>query len=207
MFSKSLLSLAAVAGTVAFSAQASAITYTEDFEADFPAWESGWFGTNSNAWNYYVGLGDPNTNRGNNPDGLWIQQEGQSCVCSVTITFDQAFGEGLESFSLDVASYLSDSTLTIFDSTGATLLSTVVTPTYGAFTDPGVYVNYGVTSTTGIGGFSFSGSAAGNTSIDNLVANGTAVPEASTWAMMILGLGLAGASLRSRKPVVTYAAA
>jgi hypothetical protein len=47
-----------------------------------------------------------------------------------------------------------------------------------------------------------------NIVIDNLtIGSGTAVPEASTWAMMILGLGFAGAALRRRSTgvSVTYA--
>ena len=42
--------------------------------------------------------------------------------------------------------------------------------------------------------------------IDDL-AVGNAVPEAATWAMMMVGLGVAGASLRRRKASVRYAAA
>ena len=55
-----------------------------------------------------------------------------------------------------------------------------VTPTNGAFTEPGTCVNYRMTSTNGIGGFSFTGAAARNTSIDNIIANGNMVPEPVT---------------------------
>ena len=73
--------------------------------------------------------------------------------------------------------------------------------TDGAFTNPGTYAHYSVSSLNGIGGFSFSGAAEGNTSIDNLVAitNVAAVPEPSTWAMMIRGfLGVGFMAYRKR---------
>ena len=38
-----------------------------------------------------------------------------------------------------------------------------------------------------------------------LKANGTAVPEASTWALMLVGFGAMGASMRRRKVDVTFA--
>jgi hypothetical protein len=75
-----------------------------------------------------------------------------------------------------------------------TLASYNVVLTYGWTGDPGIYSHYSVTSTNGIGGFSFSGQAQGNVSIDNLVAVTTmsAVPEPSTWAMMMLGFAGVG---------------
>lgn len=185
---------AGVMATVAMPAAAT--VYTEDFEAAFPAWESGWFGVNSNAQDCYgVGQG-----RGNNPDGLWIASTGQTCNASATtVTFNSAFAQSLTSFDFDVAGF-SAITLTFFDADNVELSSTNVVLTNGAFTDPGVYSHYGVTSTTGIGGFSFSSGATGNTSIDNLVAvsngNGATVPEPAAWALMLVGFGAAGATLR-----------
>ena len=70
--------------------------------------------------------------------------------------------------------------------------------------DPSIYSHYSVTSSKGIGGFSFSGEAEGNTSIDNLVASTVpAVPEPSTWAMMILGFfGLGFIAYRRRNQLL-----
>ena len=181
---------------LALSSAAVAATLTENFEAPFPAWESGWFGVNSNAQNCYgVGQG-----HGNNPDGLWVSNGG--CLGQpVNIAFNAGFASSLTSFDLDIAGY-SPTTLTIYDKSGATLLSVSVALTFGAFSDPGVYSHYGVTSSNGIGGFSFTGGASGNTSIDNLVVNsGAAVPEPASWALMIGGFGLAGAALRRRRMV------
>ena len=186
------------AAAVLMSGAANAAVLTEDFEGAFPAWESGWFGTNSTAQNCYgVGQG-----RGNNPDGLWIAGAGQGCNSSpVTVTFGAGFAATLTSLSFDVAGF-TPTTLSFFDKDGALLNAFNVTLTSGALTDPGVYVNYGTNSTNGIGGFSFTGAAAGNTSIDNIIANGSVVPEPASWAMLIAGFGLTGAAMRRRRVAV-----
>jgi hypothetical protein len=49
---------------LAVALPAAAGTLTEDFNAPFPAWESGWLGVNSNLVNAYVADGRPNTNPG-----------------------------------------------------------------------------------------------------------------------------------------------
>lgn len=187
----------AAAALLAAASPACATAYFEDFEAGFPAWETGWFGANSDAQDCYgVGGG-----RGNNPDGLWVAGAGQGCSGTpVRVNFDAPFAATLTSFALDVAGY-SGTVLTIFDKDGASLFSGAVALTFGAFGDPGVYSHYGVNSSNGIGGFSFSGAAAGNTSIDNLAANGgtAGVPEPSAWALLIAGFGLAGTALRRRR--------
>ena len=179
------------------AAPAVAQTYTENFEAAFPSWETGWFGVNSNATNVY-GMG---AGRGNNPDGLWIN-DGLFNSLGVTVTFDSAFATSLTSFYMDIAGY-QPTTLTFFDQFGATLFSSNVVLTQGAYTDPGVYARYGTASSSGIGGFSFSGQARGNTSIDNLEAIAGAVPEPSTWAMMLVGFGGVGFAMRRRRNHVT----
>ncbi|MEQ1946061.1 MAG: PEP-CTERM sorting domain-containing protein [Bryobacteraceae bacterium] len=169
-------------------------TYTEDFEAQFPAWESGWFATNSNAQNYY-GIG---TDRGNNADGLWIQDD-DSGNQDVRIVFNSLFAQALNDLSFDVAGYSEGTRLEFFDANNNVLSDVLVTLTNGAFFDPGTYVNYAVNSATGIGGFRFYGAnVAGNTSIDNIVANaGTGVPEPSSVAL-VLG-GAAFLAFRARR--------
>jgi hypothetical protein len=148
----------------------------EDFEAGFPAWESGWLGTNSNLTNYY-GVG---TGRGNNPDGLWIGVQ--------DIIFQPSFAATLTSLSVDVAGHATAS-IEIYDQSGAILLGVPVDLTYGALMDPGVYAHYSVTSSNGIGGFRLLGSSVlGNTSIDNVVVNGEAVPEPGTVGLLAAGL-------------------
>ncbi len=167
-------------------------TLTEDFEAAFPAWETGWFGANSNAQNVYgAGAG-----RGNNPDGLWIQ-DNSGGDSNIRIVFGNAFALSLSSLSLDVAGYVDGTRLEFFDAGGAVLSDVLIAITEGALTDPGTYANYSVNSVTGIGGFRFyNASVEGNTSIDNVVVQTgqSAVPEPATWMLLgtmlpLLGVG------------------
>jgi len=177
------LLLACLLGVMAFSGAAQAATIlTEDFEAVFPAWESGWLATNSNLTNYY-GIGQ---GRGNNPDGLWPGV--------ADIIFDPVFAQSITSISFDVAGYTSTN-VQIYDSLGGILLDVPVTLTYGAETDPGTYVNFSASSIQGIGGFRFTGSnVLGNTSIDNVTVeldgDLNPIPEPATTAMFAAGLGL-----------------
>jgi hypothetical protein len=189
----SMLAFAGVAG------QAQALTFTEDFEAPFPDWESGWFGVNSDARNVYCNGASGCAFRGNNPDGIWI---GNTVVSSnppspVTVSFDPAFGARILSFSLDIATY-TDTMLTVYDVNDSVIFSQSVSQTYGAWTDPGTYSNYTIASANGISSFAFSGAATGNTSIDNLVVEASlaAVPEPS--ALALLGAALLGFAVRRR---------
>jgi hypothetical protein len=197
---------ASIVGAIALAAasigSAQAAVFTEDFEGAFPALESNWFGTESNGRNYYCNGALGCTSRGNNPDGLWIiSTAGQ--VSPVEVSFDSVFGASLTSFKLDVAGY-STTTLEAFDMSNTLIFSQNVTLTQGAFTDPGIYSSYTINSTNGISRFTFSGNAAGNTSIDNLVATTDltpAVPEPETYALMLAGLAAVGFMARRRKSV------
>lgn len=190
----------AIALAAASIGSAQAAMLTEDFEAPFPAWESNWFGTRSTGRNVYCGGALGCATRGNNPDGLWISDPVGGSSAPVEVNFDAAFGASLTSFRLDIAGY-SPTTLEAFDSTNTLIFSQNVTLTAGAFTDPGTYANYTITSTTGISRFTFSGSAKGNTSIDNLVAitdtGNSTVPEPSTIALV--GLSMFGLMLARRR--------
>jgi len=196
LFKKTSL-LAAIAGAM-LVAPLTATALTEDFEASFPTWESGWLGTNSNMQNYYgVGQG-----RGNNPDGLWIA-DNISGVQSTYINFTPAFGATITSLSFDLTSWV-NLTLQIFDSSNVILGSWAVSPTYGAYSDPGNYINYSVSSTTGVGGFRLlnggNGQIEGNTSIDNVVVNGGghSVPDGSS-TVLLCGLGIAMVAAMRRR--------
>lgn len=188
---------------------AAAGTLTEDFNAPFPAWESAWLGANSNLENYYVVSGTgSHSDRGNNPDGLWLDDgNGIYGSSTVTIAFNPGFGATLTSFALDIAGHV-PITLEIFDASNVNLLSTNVTLTYGALTLPGVYARYSANSSNGIGGFRFipppgGSQVEGNTSIDNVVATTQGeggVPEPGTWVLLgtaLLGLRILG--LRRRQ--------
>jgi len=178
------------------------VTHVEDFEAPFPAWESGWLGVNSNLQNFYgVGQG-----RGNNPDGLWLDDgDGIYGTDTVDIVFDPGFGATLTSFDIDVAGY-DPLTLQVYDMSGSTLLDVPVTLTDGAMTDPGTYAHYGVTSSDGISRFSFicdGWQVEGNTSIDNVVVvSGGVAPIPAPGAILLgtIGSGLVG-WLRRRRAV------
>jgi hypothetical protein len=182
-----------IAFLLALTLPAVAGTLTENFNV-LPDWETGWLGVNSNLVNYYVAVNGPgdNTDRGNNPDGLWIADSTTVHGGDVVISFNPAFAATLTSLSIDIAGFV-EAQFEIFDAAGNPLLGpTDLTLTNGAFTLPGVYANYAVTSTTGIGGFSFLGDAIeGNTSIDNVVvtqAEESSVPEPT--ALSLIGAGL-----------------
>lgn len=173
---------------------APAATFVEAFEAPFPAWESAWFGTQSDALNYYC----PDrgcTDRGNNPDGLWLRGVNGSNG-EIVVTFAAGFAQGIESLSIDVAGFAT-TTLRAYDVDGALIFAQAVTLTGGAFSDPGVYANYHIASTNGISRFGFDGGAAGNTSIDNIAVN--VVPEPGTYALMAVGLAAVAGWARRRQ--------
>jgi hypothetical protein len=135
-------------------------------------------------------------------------------VAPVEVSFAPEFGARLVSFQLDVAGF-APTTLQAFDMSNNLIFSENVALTYGAFAMPGVYSNYLIESDTGISRFTFSGGAAGNTSIDNLVAvtrdvefarlavaQVPAIPEPETYALMLAGLAGIGVMRRRRRPTV-----
>jgi len=171
---------------------------TEDFEDAFPAWESSWLAQNSNLQNHY-GIGQ---GRGNNPDGLWINDGLNNGNISV-INFNAVFGSSITAFSLDTTTWIKGAMFEAFDMSGNILVSTEITNYYGAYSNPGSYQNISFTTANGLSSFRiFGGSIEGNTSIDNVTAtinetDAVSVPEPSSIA--IIALGLIGLSLTRKR--------
>ena len=199
--------------TIAFASVtgAQAANLTEGFDEPFAGWENRWFGTESNAYNYYVSESGPDNvgYRGHESvTGMWLS-DGDSWrdggnYGEIHIRFNEAFGSSLTAFSLDIASALRQDlglapTLTFFNMEGAVIGSFVVptSPEVNSSWVPVGYTNFSVASASGISGFSLSGSAQGSVIVDNLIA--TTVPEPSSWAMMVLGAGVLGAAMRRQK--------
>jgi hypothetical protein len=175
-------------------AAASPIVLLEEFEDPFENWEIRWLGENSNLTNYYVEAGNPDTtNRGNNPDGLWVA-DGVPGFAETRVVFDSGFGSMLDDFSIDLASHVDGARLEIFDVLNNVLLDAPIAQNDGATVDPGIYQNFFVRAgLNGIGGFRIYGGAQqaeGNISIDNVMTSIDflePVPEPATW--LLLGSG------------------
>jgi hypothetical protein len=210
---RALAALALFAAT----APAQAAVFTEGFDSpNFASWKDGWFGQNSNA--AVSNNGGPE-GRGNNLTGLTLSDGNPDDGRQINFRFNADFGATITDFAFDLLNYTSGLTqiITVFDIAGNTLFSTdlaVVAQDPSAdngsnngydFADS-KYTRFSVNSTNGIGGFSILPfGSEGNVSIDDLVVTTAAVPEPATWAMMIGGFALVGASMRRRSMAVRFA--
>jgi hypothetical protein len=122
------------------------------------------------------------------------------------------FSAGVSDFSLlaykIAGTYAPVISLTAYSGLNGT--GTVLGSTSGSF--GGLNYQAGSFSLTGLAGaqsFAFAADTRGNVWFDNFSATATApVPEPATWAMMVLGFGVAGGAMRRRRSTVrvSYAA-
>jgi hypothetical protein len=85
-----LLTAFVITAIALFANTAQAATFTEDFEADFPTWESNWLGLNSDLNNYYCGGARGCERRDNNPDGLYVNTNLLAYDISDNLIFNSA---------------------------------------------------------------------------------------------------------------------
>jgi hypothetical protein len=191
---------------------AQAATFAEGFDP-FAGWQTRWFGANSNAANYYVTeFGEESGYQGAADVGGLYLSDGDNYTAtgdyqSIGIRFSNAFAASLTEFGFDIATELTGLQLTFVDLQGASL-GTFGVQTSGSVSANGTpvgYTSYGITSTRGIGGFTITSPAQGSVIVDNLRAVTAAIPEPTTWQMMILGFGAVGLTLRRRRVSVRFA--
>lgn len=171
-----LVGLAALAFGASAGAQAAVLK--ENFNAAFPAWESGWFATytdaaNSCATTWCLVDGDPvppnPAVRGNAGSGMWLSSDGGFSSSPITITFDPAFGAALKAFKFDVSAYV-ESSVQAWDMAGTLIYARKLKINDYHDIPTSNYQKVLIRSTTGIARFTITGYANGNTVIDNVGA-------------------------------------
>jgi hypothetical protein len=169
-------------------ATAGPVMYSEDFNADLPAWESNWLGLNSNLSNYFI---NDTSYRGMPLDGLWIS-DGDN-TGNADIVFDAGFGSGISHFSIDLATWTEGYWFVAFDMADHLIFSSLITAFDDAFFNPASYQTLSFSSSNGLKGFSIVGDyVEGDVAIDNVLAtiggSTSKVPESSSLMLLILGL-------------------
>lgn len=175
------------------AATAAPIVYVEDFNDDFPTWESNWLGQNTNLHNFYElhpGFQD-NSIRGENLDGLWLADE-NFADAEAHIRFNDDFGRSIINFSIDVTTWDTNLFFNAFDMDDNLIHSVWISSFEGALDYPGTYQTISFDTSNGLRGFSIVGGVAeGNTSIDNVIAlvaqKSTDVNESSSVMLMLFG--------------------
>ncbi len=187
-FPKRFVAAVALAASVALPSMASAQpSYTEDFNLPGAAWESGWFGQNSDALNYYCptrGCAE----RGNAPTALWLAGNG-----GIRVNFNTAFGSQISQLSLGVGSFAGGN-INVWDMSNTLIFSQQLSNNNNYSGGE----MFSIASSNGISAFGFdSRSAEGNTNIDDISVNTSTVPEPSS--VVLMAAGLAGVVVFGRR--------
>jgi hypothetical protein len=208
-----LLAASVLVGTVAVAAPASATgtiyTSRTAFEAalgrsltdDFGAAYGSGFSVRSNA--AMSAVLNQTTFQSTAYTDLNIVSGGRYCAgCNGSFTLGFAatsFGTAAGVFGVG-ADLVYSSGYTAFVTYGDGSTENVATPVGSSF--------FGITSTTGVKSIAYGLANGGTTtggsfSIDNLTIGASAVPEPASWAMMIVGIGAVGATMRRRRTRTT----
>jgi hypothetical protein len=137
-------------------------------------------------------------------NGGYVDLDGSTGQAGTLETI-QSFAAGTYTLTFDLAGNArGDVNKTTTISLGSQVVATLDLPS----TSPYQLYSYTFTATTG-GQLSFGDNTAGNQDIGNILDNvtlSTGIPEASTWAMMLLGFaGLGYAGYRARRTVAAAA--
>ena len=182
--------LAAACAMLFCTAIANADTYFETFDQPFPAWESGWFGLNTDAGNFYCS-GARGCSSNSSPGALWIVSATGGSAVPVDIHFNPSFGASIQSLRLELRPYIAV-TMNIYNSAGVVFQST-------ALSSQNLFTFFDVLAPSGVSRVLFSGNAAGNLQLGSIQAITAAVPEPSSAVLLLIGAFEVTRRLRSRR--------
>jgi hypothetical protein len=175
----------------------SAQVFTEDFNDPFPAWESGWFGQNTDARNLSCPLVRGCADRGSNPFGLWLDGVSGGILSNIVVNFLNGVSTGITSLSMEVNGFV-PAHLSVFDIHNVLIYQQEINSTESLLDG----VVYTINSTSGMSRFEFEffAGASGNIAIDDVVVTSDATVTPEPVSIALLGTGLAGlAALRRRR--------
>jgi hypothetical protein len=154
----------------------------EGFDLPDPAWETGWFGANTDAANWYCG-GARGCVDTITPSYIYLVGPSGGSATPFEVAFNSGFGSTVLSLRLELSPGTPGVDMQIFDMSSS-LIYSVALPT-------GDWQFYDISTATGVSKVSFTGNAAGNVSLASIAAITSAVPELPVSALLLVGaLGL-----------------